>query len=228
MFSKIVLLSALASSAFATVFITSPTATSTFNGGQTATISWIDSNGSPSLQDWGSAKVSIYTGNANQQTLLQQVTASVNVATTSSIQFTPDPKIGPNGQEYFIRVESLTLKDANNTQYPEMSFSALFTMASMTGTFNSSVQAQIDGQSTAPIGGSTTGSIASSTGSSAASSTKAASTTGSSTATSKGASSTTASAASSAKSNGAVGLGSVANVWVSAVLGGAVMVSLML
>eukprot|EP00914_Ancora_sagittata_P001374 GHVO01003605.1.p1 GENE.GHVO01003605.1~~GHVO01003605.1.p1 ORF type:complete len:221 (-),score=20.05 GHVO01003605.1:192-854(-) len=212
MFSTIVLLSALVSSAFATVFITSPTATSTFTAGQNSTISWIDNSASPSLAQWGNAKVSIFTGNSNQQTLLQQVTASVNVATTSSIEFTPNANIGPNGNEYFIRIESLTLKDANNTQYPQMSFSALFKMASMTGTFNSSVQAQIDGQSTAPIGGSTTGSTASSTGT--VSTTKASST-GSTTSTSKGASSTTAS---SATTNGAIS-SAVANVWISAVFG---------
>ncbi|KAF5392773.1 hypothetical protein D9757_001012 [Collybiopsis confluens] len=219
MFTKIVLLSALVSSAFATVFITLPTAASTFTAGQTATITWQDNGVSPSLQQWGATKVSIFTGNSISQTQLQQVVASVDVSTTSSIQFTPSANIGPNGKEYFIRMESLSLKDANNTQYPQMSFSALFTMASMTGTFNSSVQAQIDGQSTAPIGGSTTGSVASSTGgaaSSTGSSTKASST-GSLTSTSKGPSSTTASSASS-NSNGAIS-SSVANTWISAVFG---------
>lgn len=221
MFSKVVLLSALVSSAFATVFITSPTSGSTFTAGQPATITWQDSGVSPSLQQWGNTKVSIYTGNSIQQTQLQVITASVDVSTTSSIQFTPDASIGPNGKEYFIRMESLALKDANNTQFPEMSFSALFTMASMTGTFNSTVQAQIDGQSTAPIGGSTTGSVASSTG---AASTSKASTTGSSTSSSKP-SSTTAAAAST-KSNGAIS-STMASTWISAVFG-AVLLFLML
>ncbi|KAJ3716587.1 hypothetical protein EV361DRAFT_911312 [Lentinula raphanica] len=218
MFAKVVLLSALVSSALATVFITSPTSSSTFTAGQTATITWQDNNVAPLLAAWGNASVGIWTGNANQQTLLQQVVASVNVSTTTSIQFTPNASIGPNGQEYFIRMESLTLKDANNTQYPEMAFSALFTMASMTGTFNSSVSAEIAGQSTAPIGGSTTGSIAATT-SAASSSAKVAA--ASTTASSK---STTASAASA--SNGAIS-SIVANIWISAFFG-AVVLALML
>ena len=218
MFAKVVFLSALVSSAFATVFITTPTAASTYTGGQTATITWEDNNVAPLLPAWGNASVGIWAGNANQQTLLQLVTASVNVSTTSSIQFTPNASIGPNGQEYFIRIQSLTLTDNTTNAYPEMAFSALFSMASMTGTFNSSVSAEIAGQSTAPIGGSTTGSIAATT-SAASSSAKvaAASTTSSS-------KSTTASAA--ASSNGAIG-SVVANVWISAFFG-AVVLALML
>ncbi|KAJ4490373.1 hypothetical protein J3R30DRAFT_3693979 [Lentinula aciculospora] len=217
MFAKVVLLSALVSSAFATVFITSPTSASTYTAGQTATITWQDNNVTPLLAAWGNASVGIWAGNANQQTLLQLVADSVNVSMTTSIQFTPNASIGPTGQEYFVRMESLTLKDANNTQYPEMSFSALFTMASMTGTFNSSVSAEVAGQSTAPIGGSTTGSIATTSAGSSTAKVAAASTTAS-------AKSTTASAASA--SNGAIG-SAVANIWISAIFG-AVVLALML
>ncbi|THU76461.1 hypothetical protein K435DRAFT_879191 [Dendrothele bispora CBS 962.96] len=100
MFSLILLsLSLYASSAFATVFITSPTATLTLTGGQQTTVSWQDNGASPNLAQFSDAKVSIFTGNARLQTLLQEITSSVNVATTSSIQFTPDPSIGPNGNE---------------------------------------------------------------------------------------------------------------------------------
>jgi hypothetical protein len=74
----------------------------------------------------------------------------------------------------FIRVESLTGTDPT-TSFPFESFSAKYTyvqviiliclllnkfpsdlrMAGMTGTFNATVQAEINGQSTAPIGGPT-------------------------------------------------------------------------
>jgi len=104
--------------------------------------------------------IGIYTGNAQQQTLLQLIAPSVPVATTSTVQFTVDPTIGPNGNEYFIRVESLTAVDPT-TSYPIESFSAKFTMAGMTGTFNATVQAEINGQSTAPIGGPTASSAGS-------------------------------------------------------------------
>ncbi|ESK94723.1 hypothetical protein Moror_14218, partial [Moniliophthora roreri MCA 2997] len=67
MFFKSALVASLASSACATIFITSPTASDTFTGGQNATIKWQDDGKAPSLKDWGLAKVSIYTGNAKQQ-----------------------------------------------------------------------------------------------------------------------------------------------------------------
>jgi hypothetical protein len=144
---------ALSASAFANVFVTNPTASTTFNGGKSATVSWQDDGKQPTLQAFGPAIVSIYAGNSQQQTLLQTVSPSVDVSTTQSVVFTPDATIGPNGNEYFIRIQSISLKDATQTQYPALAFSAKFTMAGMTGTFNATVQSQIDGQSTAPIGG---------------------------------------------------------------------------
>lgn len=158
MFSKAVISLALAASALANIFITSPVATTTFTAGQQATITWQDNGLTPNLTSFGTSLVGIYTGNANVQTLLQTVSASVDVSTTSSIVFTPDGTIGPNGNEYFVRFTSLNLKDATNTQYPAEAFSAKFTMAGMTGTFNSTVQAEINGQSTAPIGSTATSS----------------------------------------------------------------------
>jgi len=78
---------------------TSPIASTTFTGGQQAIISWQEDGKKPSLADFGPAKVSIYVGNAQQQTSLQTIVASVDVSTTGSIQFTPDSKIGPNSDE---------------------------------------------------------------------------------------------------------------------------------
>jgi hypothetical protein len=136
-----------------------------------------------------------------QQTPLQQIVPSVDVSTTSSVQFTPDASIGPNGNEYFVRFESISLKDAKAPQFPALAFSAKFTMAGMTGTFNATVQAQIDGQSTAPIGGAPTSAAASSGGA-------AATTTGSKPASAAASASKSGSAAASAtsKPNGAAGM----------------------
>ncbi|KAG6889945.1 hypothetical protein C0995_013472 [Termitomyces sp. Mi166 len=161
MFSKSLILFALSASALGKVFITSPTASTTFVGGQQATISWQDDGMAPSLKDFGPAKVSIYAGNAQQQTSLQLIVPSVDVSTTQSIQFTPDPSIGPNGNQYFIRVESLSLKDSAAPQYPALAFSAKFTMSGMTGTFSQAVIDQINGQSTAPLAGATSAAPAS-------------------------------------------------------------------
>ncbi|KAG2049726.1 hypothetical protein BDR06DRAFT_984305 [Suillus hirtellus] len=153
---KAVISFALAGSALANVFITSPVASTTFTAGQQATVNWQDDGLSPNLTSFGASMIAIYTGNANQQTLLQTISSSVDVSTISSINFTPDGTIGPNSDEYFVRFTSINLKDATNSQFPAEAFSAKFTMTGMTGTFNSTVQAEINGQSTAPIGATAT------------------------------------------------------------------------
>lgn len=158
MFSKAIISLALAASAFANVFITSPVASTTWTAGQQATVTWQDDGMTPNLSSFGAALVGIYTGNANQQTLLQIISSSVDVSTTSSVAFTPDGTIGPDSNEYFVRFTSINLKDATNSQFPAEAFSAKFSMTGMTGTFNSTVQAEINGQSTAPIGATSTSS----------------------------------------------------------------------
>jgi hypothetical protein len=193
MLASIFVVLAISASTFANVFMTSPTASSTFVGGQKSTVTWQDDGSAPSLQDFGAAKVSIYVGNSIQQTPLQTIAETVDVSKTNSVDFTPDPSIGPNGKNYFVRIESLGLKDAKQPQFPALAFSAIFTMSGMSGNFNSSVQAQIDGQSTAPIGGLTTASAG-------ATSAGAATTTGAASASNKPSSSSSGSAAKSTSS----------------------------
>ncbi|KAJ7093939.1 hypothetical protein B0H15DRAFT_146806 [Mycena belliarum] len=165
---------ALASSAFAGVFFTSPTAAIGFTAGQPATISWQEDNTPPLLKDFGLAKASIYAGNSAQQTSLQLISASIDVSNPLSLTFTPDATIGPNANQYFIRFESLSLKDAANPAIPALAFSHVFQLSGMTGVFNAEVQAQIDGQSTAPIGGTAAASKAAAATSVAAKTTSAA------------------------------------------------------
>jgi len=153
MFTSTFVVLALSASVFANVFITAPVSSTTFAAGKPNTVSWQDDGKQPSLQSFGPAIVAIYAGNAQQQTLLQTIAPNVDVSKTQAVSFTPDPTIGPNGNQYFVRFQSLSLKDATQPQYPALAFSARFTMSGMTGTFNSTVQAQINGQSTAPIGG---------------------------------------------------------------------------
>jgi len=155
MFTTPLVVLALSAGALANVFITSPVASTTFTGNQQATINWQDDGTQPSLKAFGPAKVSIYVGNAQQQTLIQAIVPSVDVSTTSSVQFTVDPSKGPNSNEYFIRIESLSLKDATTPIYPALAFSAKFTMNGMTGVFTQEVLSQIAGQSTAPLAGAT-------------------------------------------------------------------------
>lgn len=145
----------LAAVVSANIFITSPTASSVWPAGQNATIQWQDDGNAPSLVQFGPAKISIYVGNAIQQTSLQLVVPNVNVSTTSAVVFVPDGTIGPNSGVYFIRVESLNLKDAANPQFPALAFSAKFTLANMTGQFTPAEQAQISAANSLPVGSST-------------------------------------------------------------------------
>jgi len=189
---------ALASSAFAGVFFTAPTAAIGFVGGQPANITWQEDNTVPLLPAFGLSKASIYAGNSNSQTSLQLISASIDVSNPLFLTFTPDATIGPNGAEYFIRFESLSLKDATNPSIPALAFSHVFGLTGMTGTFDAEVQSEIEGQSTAPIGGSA---AAASTTASAPASSNAAKTTGSAGSTK----SATASASKSATSSKASG-----------------------
>lgn len=83
----------------------------------------------------------------------------INVATTPSIDFTVDPTVGENGKFYFIRFSSTTLKDGAN---PYLSFSAIFTLNGMSGTFNQTVKNQIQG-ATSTSGATTTANNAAAT-----------------------------------------------------------------
>ncbi|KAG8216155.1 hypothetical protein J3R82DRAFT_8161 [Butyriboletus roseoflavus] len=158
MFGSTLVPLALAASALANVFITSPVTSTTMTGGQQASITWMDDGKQPSLAQFGNATIGIYTGNAVVQTPLQMIPGSINVSAMSSISFTPDATIGPDSNEYFIRFTSLSYMNPSTPQYAEEAFSAKFTLTGMTGSFNSTVQAEINGQSTAPIGGTTSAS----------------------------------------------------------------------
>jgi hypothetical protein len=78
----------------------------------------------------------------------------VNVATTAGIEFTVDPTVGESGRYYFIRFSSVSLKDGTN---PYLSFSAVFTLSGMTGTFNQTVKQQLQDVNTASTGPTSSG-----------------------------------------------------------------------
>jgi len=149
MFTRLAIVLALSAVAFGNVFITAPVSTTTWAAGTPQTVSWQDDGTTPTLQSFGPAKISIYVGGAQQQTLLQAITPSLDVSTAGSIQFTPDPTIGPNSDQYFIRFESLSLKDPTTPTAPALAFSAKFSMTGMTGTFSPAIQAQISSLSLA-------------------------------------------------------------------------------
>ncbi|KAH8987601.1 hypothetical protein EDB92DRAFT_1786184, partial [Lactarius akahatsu] len=147
-------LAAIAPSALATVFVTAPTASTSWPAGQQATITWQDDGNTPNLKSFGPSFIGLYAGNQQQQTLLQSIASDVDVSAVATVTWTPDATVGPNFNNYFIRFTSNNLPDPTQSQFKAEAFSAKFTLTGMTGTFNASVQAQISG-TTAPGGSST-------------------------------------------------------------------------
>lgn len=141
-------LAVAATPALAELSVTAPIASTKCTGGQTCQVSWNDNGRGVTLAQQGNMTIALYTGGAQQQTFLQPIAypEAVNVSTTSAVVFTVDPTIGPNGADYFIRFSSTSLNQ-NNSANPYLSFSAKFTLEGMSGTFNSSVQAQISSAS---------------------------------------------------------------------------------
>jgi len=148
MFSSLLVLSlaALAPLAHATVFVTHPTNAVSIPAGQPFTITWIDDGKTPNLTAFGPCTVGLYVGSVTQQTQLQSI-GNVDVSTVAQLSWTPDATVGPNFDSYFIRFTSVSLKDPNQTAIsaPEEAFSAKFSLTGMTGTFNSTIQAEISG-----------------------------------------------------------------------------------
>jgi ElaB/YqjD/DUF883 family membrane-anchored ribosome-binding protein len=210
-------IAALAVPALGELAVTSPTASTTCSGGQRCTVAWSDNGSGATLAQQGNTTVALYTGGKSQQTFLQPIAFPdpVNVATVDSIEFTVDPAVGENGRFYFIRFSSVALKDGAN---PYLSFSAVFTLDRMTGTFNSTVKDQLQDVNTSSTGPSTSG-AASSTSSAAASQTKVATTTRSSTSAGQSAS---ASASASNQGSGFVNASPVTYTGVAVFIGAVV------
>jgi len=150
--------------ASAMVYITSPTASSNFSAGVSSPITWQDDGKQPTPKDIGPSKVGLYVGNVNQQVLVQTISTNTDVSQASSIDFTPEAGAGPDSDQYFIRFDSLSLKQ-NGTNFPVQAFSHKFALNKMTGSFNASVSSIIAGQSTAPFASQTSSGSSSQTSS---------------------------------------------------------------
>lgn len=158
MFAKALAVLASISAALAVPLITEPTASSSYVAGTRQTLKWMENGTAPLLAQYGPSKISIYVGNVNQQTLLQTLNASVDVSTVSQLDYVPNPGIGESGPYYFIRIESIGLKDNSSFHYPVMAFSAKFTLTGTNGQFTDAVKAQIAGVSASSSHPSSTGS----------------------------------------------------------------------
>jgi len=164
MFSSILAASfvaALVPQAFASLYVTSPVAGTTCHAGVPCNVTWNDDGTQPLLGQIGACTVGLYIGSQSTQIELQTLNG-VNVATQATFLFTPDATVGGNSPLYFLRFTSTTLTAG---QYNWEGFSAKFTLAGMTGTFNST-EASLMTAPTSSVASSTTGAVSTTSGSS--------------------------------------------------------------
>ncbi|OCH84793.1 hypothetical protein OBBRIDRAFT_785709 [Obba rivulosa] len=90
---------ATALSANANIYATYPVASSVMGAGRSATVSWINDNSKPALQDMGPVKVELYTGNDTYVTTL----ADGVDPTSRAQQIWIAPTWARDGSDYYIR-----------------------------------------------------------------------------------------------------------------------------
>jgi len=133
-----------------TLYVTQPVASTSVTAGQQGTVAWNDDGNQPILSAIGPCSIDLCTGGVTQQTCLQNISPSLDVSQNAQVSYTPNASIGPNGAYYFIKFTSISLKDSTNPQFPFTAFSAKFTLAGMTGTFNATVSAELAGSAVGP------------------------------------------------------------------------------
>jgi len=122
---------------------TAPIAATEWDARRAQVVEWIDDNQEPRLNDLANISIQLFTGSTFQQSFLQDLTGTRNIkGTRNSISVRFDQDLGPDGQYYFLRFRSDDLT--------EDVFSAKFTLDHMTGTFNSTIQAQLSASGALP------------------------------------------------------------------------------
>ncbi|KAG8900975.1 hypothetical protein FRB99_005649 [Tulasnella sp. 403] len=145
-----VVFASLASQVAATIYVTEPVASTVCDPSKApCNVKWSDDGNQPPLASIGNCKIELCTGGQIQQTCLQILSAGIDVSQNAQIAYNANPQIGPAGTFYFIKFTSLTAKDPTNPAFPFTAYSAKFNVVG-TGTFNSTVQAQISGAAAAP------------------------------------------------------------------------------
>lgn len=130
--AAVTVLAALAPQALATLYITSPVASTVCKAGTNCPVAWNDDGTAPPLATIGACTVGLYVGSQFTQIQLQPL-GDVSVAAQASATFIPNPEVGGNSDLYFLRFTSTTYQ-VNGV--PWEGFSAKFTIQGMTGTFN--------------------------------------------------------------------------------------------
>ncbi|TIA88452.1 hypothetical protein E3P99_02576 [Wallemia hederae] len=140
--ASLFLSAALYNLAAAGVWISAPIGSTKATGGQPFSVVWDDDGQSPSLAELGNAEVALMTGSDTAQTLLQTLETDVPLSTTASTVNLIDKNIGPDGNVYFVRVMSNSLKDDQGNPYAF--YSARFLLEGMEGTFNEDIVNQLE------------------------------------------------------------------------------------
>ncbi|KAG1740499.1 uncharacterized protein EDB91DRAFT_1132823 [Suillus paluster] len=122
----------------AAIYVTDPVQSTVCSGGQGCQVEWVDDGQSPLLDSIGECTVGLYNG----EMLLAQSLTSVNVATTNSFSFTPNPSAGANGAYYLVFT-------SNGITY--QGWSGTFTLNGMTGTTGGSSGSATSGTSTTVV-----------------------------------------------------------------------------
>jgi len=114
----------------AAIYVTSPVATSSCTGGKPCVLAWKDDGTAPASTLFGLSSVALYLGSTTSQVLIQDFGTldPAKVLTTSPVI---DPSTTANGNQFFIRFQSLTATDAAGHNL--MAFSSMFPINDMTG-----------------------------------------------------------------------------------------------
>ncbi|KAJ2922938.1 hypothetical protein H1R20_g14196, partial [Candolleomyces eurysporus] len=100
----------------AALYVVTPLSGSTCRGGQPCTVTWLDDGQAPLLSAIGVTHVALYTGTLK----LVQTLPPVDVSSTLSFTFTPNPAAGPNSDAYYLAFTSTETK-VNGSEYREYS-----------------------------------------------------------------------------------------------------------
>ncbi|RXW23236.1 hypothetical protein EST38_g2649 [Candolleomyces aberdarensis] len=96
----------------AALYVVTPLSGSTCRGGQPCTVTWLDNGQTPLLSAIGVTHVALYTGTLK----LVQTLPPVDVSSTLSFTFTPNPAAGPNSDAYYLAFTSTEAK-VNGSDY---------------------------------------------------------------------------------------------------------------
>jgi len=147
----------------ATIYVTQPVASTVCAAGAPCTLAWNDDGNAPSLATIGACSIDLCTGGVQQQTCLENLSPSTDVSQTAQLSYTVNPSIGESGNMWFIKFTSLAYKDPTNPQFPFTAFSAKVTLTGMTGTFNATVESEIQGATVAATSAAATSAVAATT-----------------------------------------------------------------